>query len=457
MSSHMTKQVDLIVVGAGSGGIAAARRAASHGATVVLMEGSRIGGTCVLRGCVPKKLMMYASGFAHSMEEAAGFGWNELSGTFDLARWSSAKAAELTRLEAIYRTMLAESRVHVVTGRAELAGEGMVRVGGDTWRAPRILIATGGAPDQTALPGLRHAMTSDDVLDLQQLPASLLVIGAGYVGVEFASILRGLGVQVTLAYRSELPLRGFDQELRSLAADAMARRGIHIVPQARLIALEKNPDGYVLTRADGDPLRAGSVLNATGRRPQTADLGLESSNVRTDAAGAIVVDEDGRTSAPGIWAIGDVTNRINLTPVAIAEGRAFADSHFGGRPVRADRRRVASAVFCDPPLASVGLTEEQARTQGPVDVYTSHFRPMKTAFIHGEQRTFMKLLVDGRDERVLGAHMLGPDAPEIVQALAVAISAGASKHDFDRTMALHPTAAEEFVLMREPARRHREA
>lgn len=452
MESHT---VDLIVIGAGSGGIAAARRAASYGARVVLIEGRRIGGTCVLRGCVPKKLMMYAAGIAKTLEDANGYGWENVSGAFNLHKWSQAKSQELARLEGIYRQMLAESGVQIVMGYAELIGNSSVRVAQAVWQAPRILIATGGAPDVAPVPGLEQAMTSDDILDLQQQPESLLVVGAGYIGVEFASIMANLGVDVTLAYRGEWPLRGFDDELRKHASDALLACGVRLRPKIRMHSLDKQANAYVLHCDDGDAISASAVLNATGRRPMTQGLGLEATQVRVDKNGAIEVDEDGKTNAAGIWAIGDVTNRINLTPVAIAEGRAFADTEFGVQQVRADHRRVGSAVFSYPPIASVGLTEQQAKEQGPVDVYTSHFRPMYTAFINGQQRTLMKLLVDPRDGIVLGVHMLGTDAPEIIQALAVALSAGATKEHFDRTMAMHPTAAEEFVLMRTPTRQHR--
>jgi glutathione reductase (NADPH) len=285
------------------------------------------------------------------------------------------------------------------------------------------------------------------------VPQSLLVVGAGYIAVEFASILSGLGAQVTLAYRGALPLRGFDDDLRSRLARALEQQGITLAGGVALTALRREGDAFVLERADGSALTAAAALNATGRRPNTAGLGLDAIGAALDGSGAVVVDADSRSTAPGVWAIGDVTNRINLTPVAIAEGRAFADSEFGERTARVDHRTVASAVFTDPPIGTVGLTETEAAARGPVDVYESDFRPMKTAFAGGSTRTYMKLVVDGLDDRVLGIHMLGTDAPEIVQSLAVAITCGATKRDFDRTLAVHPTAAEEFVLMREPVRR----
>ncbi|MGD9834960.1 MAG: glutathione-disulfide reductase [Piscinibacter sp.] len=450
----MAEDHDLIVIGAGSGGVAASRRAAAHSARVLIVEADRVGGTCVIRGCVPKKLMMYAAGFAQAFEEARGFGWVDLAGRFEMNRWADAKAAETARLEGIYRKMLADSGVELVAGRARLLGPGVVAVGGRELRARRILIATGGAPAHDAIPGLAQAMTSNEVLDLRELPATLLVVGGGYIAVEFASILTGLGSKVTLAFRDTHPLRGFDADLRTRLATALAGRGITLAGGVALQSLERTAGGFALHRADGSVLTADAALNATGRAPNTADLGLAEAGVRLDARGAVAVDADSRSSVPGIWAIGDVTNRVNLTPVAIAEGRAFADTEFGRRPSRVDHRTVASAVFTDPPIATVGLSEAEALRAGPVDVYESDFRPMKTAFAGGAARTYMKLVVDGLNERVLGVHMIGADAPEIVQSLAVALTCGATKRDFDRTLAVHPTAAEEFVLMREPVRRH---
>ena len=450
----MFEAFDLIVIGAGSGGVAASRRAAAHGARVLIAEADRVGGTCVIRGCVPKKLMMYAAGFAQAFDEARGFGWTGVAGRFEMERWADAKAAEIDRLEAIYRKLLADSGVELASGYARLLAPGVVAVGGRELRAPRVLVATGGAPAQDALPGLALAMTSNEVLELRRVPATLLVLGGGYIAVEFASILAGLGAQVTLAFRDTLPLRGFDTDLRIRLARALSARGITLACGVGLRALERSGSGFALHRADGSVLVAEAALNATGRVPSTAGLGLAELGVRLDARGAVAVDADSRSSVPGVWAIGDVTHRMNLTPVAIAEGRAFADTEFGGRPTRVDHRLVASAVFTDPPIATVGLGEAAAVAGGPVDIYESDFRPMKTAFAGGAARSCMKLVVDGLNDRVLGVHMIGADAPEIVQSLAVALTCGATKRDFDRTIAVHPTAAEEFVLMREPVRRH---
>lgn len=337
--------------------------------------------------------------------------------------------------------------------RRGCSAAGRVALGERVLQAPRVLVATGGAPAQDALPGLALAMTSNELLDLQVLPPTLLVLGGGYIAVEFASILAGLGVKVTLAYRDTHPLRGFDTDLRTRLADALAARGITLAGGVGLKALERSAAGFTLQRIDGSVLQAAAALNATGRRPNTAGLGLADAGVQLDTRGAITVDADSRSSAAGVWAVGDVTNRVNLTPVAIAEGRAFADTEFGGQPTRVDHRNVPSAVFTEPPLATVGLTEAAAAARGPADIYTADFRPMKTAFAGSAARSFMKLVVDGLSGRVLGVHMIGTDAPEIVQSLAVALTAGATKADFDRTLAVHPTAAEEFVLMRAPARR----
>lgn len=449
----MSDVYDLVVIGAGSGGVAASRRAAAHGARVLIAEADRVGGTCVIRGCVPKKLMMYAAGFAQAFEEARGYGWTGVTGQFDMTRWADAKAREIARLEGIYRQLLAESGVELATGHARLLGADTVQIGPRQVRARRVLIATGGAPAHDALPGLAQAMSSNELLDLRQVPATLLVVGGGYIAVEFASILAGLGAAVTLAFRDTLPLRGFDTGLRTRLAQALAARGITLAGGVGLTLLEPRAGGFALHRADGSVLVADAALNATGRTPNTTGLGLAELGVRVDQRGAIVVDADSGSSVAGVWAIGDVTQRMNLTPVAIAEGRAFADTEFGHRPARVDHRIVASAVFTDPPMATVGLTEAAAAALGPVDIYESDFKPMKTAFVGGAGRSYMKLVVDGLNDRVLGVHMIGTDAPEIVQSLAVALTCGATKRDFDRTVAVHPTAAEEFVLMREPVRR----
>jgi len=444
---------DLIVIGGGSGGVAGSRRAAAHGAKVAIVEADRFGGTCVIRGCVPKKLMMYAANFAHQFRDAAGFGWSGIQARFEMPRWADAKKREIDRLEKIYDDMLVNAGVEIVRGRGRLVSANEVDVDGRRLAAPRILVATGGAPAAGTIPGLAAAMTSNEVLDLREVPESLLVIGGGYIALEFASILAALGSRVTLAYRDRWPLRGFDDELRGRLALVLGERGLTLACGVPLRELRHDAEGFALHRADGSVLRAKAALNATGREPNTAGLGLAEVGVQLDSKGAIVVDSESRSAVPTIWAVGDVTNRVNLTPVAIAEARAFADTEFDKDPKRVDHRVVASAVFTDPPIGTVGMTEQQAALRGPVDIYAADFRPMKEAFVGGSQRAFMKLVVDGLSQRVLGAQMIGPEAPEIVQSLAVALTAGARKSDFDQTIAMHPTLAEEFMLMRTPVRR----
>ena len=444
---------DLITLGAGSGGVAASRRAALHGARVAIVEGSRVGGTCVIRGCVPKKLLMYAAQFGDAMREARGYGWDLDEPRFQMPRWAAAKAAETARLEALYRQMLQGSGVTLIEGWAQLDGPHRVKVGERVLSARHVLIATGAAPVRDSIPGIEACATSDDLLDLQVLPERAAVIGGGYVALEFASILARLGVKVSVFYRDRLPLRGFDEMLRMAIAAELQAAGLDLHPGSAPHRVQRTDDGFLLELAEDRALAFPWVLNATGRRPNTAALNLGSVGIAPDALGAVPVGEQMQTTASGVHAIGDVTHRVNLTPVAIAEGRALADTLFGPQPRQVDLSRVASAVFTLPPVASVGPSEEQAVRAGHrVAVYEADFRPMKQAFIGGSERTKMKLLVDDTSQRVLSVQMIGADAPEIVQSLAVALTAGATKADFDRTIAMHPTAAEEFVLMREPAR-----
>lgn len=455
--SSTTHDYDLITLGAGSGGVAASRRAALHGARVAIVEGSRVGGTCVIRGCVPKKLLMYAAQFGDALAEARGYGWNVPPANFEMARWAASKAAETQRLEGIYRQLLEGSGVTLVEGWARLDGPQRVSVttaaGTRSLTARRILIATGGTPVRDSIPGIEACPTSDELLDLQALPERAAVIGSGYIALEFASMLARLGTQVSVFYRADLPLRGFDDMLRSAIAGELAAAGIELVPGRAPRRVVKTASGYSLEFGDGQAREFPWVLNATGRRPHTARLGLDGLGIAVDAQGAVPVDGQMRTHAEGVYAIGDVTNRVNLTPVAIAEGRALADSLFGPTPHTVDLARVASAVFTLPPVATVGPTEAQALRAGHrLAVFEADFRPMKQTFIGGHERTRMKLLVDADTQRVLAVHMIGADAPEIVQCLAVALTAGATKADFDRTIAMHPTAAEEFVLMRQAAR-----
>ena len=451
----MTNQdFDLITIGAGSGGVAASRYAASRGARVAICEADRLGGTCVIRGCVPKKYFMYAAQFSDAFADAVSYGWHVPEPRFDLARLTAAKNAETTRLEGVYRKMLTESGVRVIVGRAVLQDAHSVLINGERLSAKRLLIATGGAPSRPAITGIELAATSNEILDLTQAPRRLLVLGSGYIAVEFASIYRGFGCGVTQAFRADLPLRGFDADLRRRLAAAMTARGIELQPAFQPVRLERLGDEYVCHGADGRKLHADVVLNALGRTPNTAGFGLEQVGVALHPqSGAVCVDEWSRSNVPTIFAVGDVTDRVNLTPVAIAEGRAFVDSEFGDTPRAVDHEVFASAVFSQPPLAKIGLSEEQALQHGHrIDVFEADFRPMKNVMAGRRERSYMKLVVDAATERVLGLHMLGADAPEIVQSLAVAVTMGARKRDFDATMAMHPTSAEEFVLMRAPRR-----
>jgi len=455
----MAHDFDLITLGAGSGGVAASRRAALHGARVAIVEAGRVGGTCVLRGCVPKKLLMYAAAFGDAFAEGRGYGWalGEPAPTFEMARWQAAKTAETDRLEGIYRQMLSAGKVNLFEGRGRLDGPNRVVVcdaAGTEHEvtAAHVLIATGAAPVRDSIAGIEACATSDDLLDLAALPAAVAVIGGGYVGVEFASMLARLGTKVSLFYRDTLPLRGFDEMLRTAAAQALTAAGVELNPGSVPSRIQHADSGFVLLF--GERVRTFPwVLNATGRRPNTAGLGLETVGIQTGRNGALPVQRGSRTAAAGVYAIGDVIDHKNLTPVAIAEGRALADTLFGSTPREVDLSRVASAVFMLPPLASVGPSEAEAVAQGRhVHVYETDFRAMKQAFIGGTERTRMKLLVDAATDKVLAVHMAGHDAPEIVQSLAVALTAGATKAHFDATVAVHPTAAEEFVLMREPTR-----
>lgn len=447
----MTSELDLIVIGGGSGGVAAARRAASYGAKVVLVEQDRLGGTCVIRGCIPKKLMMYASRIGAELRQAHAYGWNVDDASFDMNAWQDAKAQEIDRLEAIYARLLAQSGVQVLRGHAVIESAGRVRVNDALLQTRRILIATGGSPVVDALAGVGEVATSNDILNLRQVPKRLGILGAGYIALEFASILAGLGSEVALFYRADLPLRGFDESVRERVAQSLQSQGIALYPGSHLERVESVGSGARL-HVSGEVHDFDLVLNALGRRPNTAGLGLDAIGVSLSEEGAIPVDAWSETSVKGVYAIGDVTNRKNLTPVAIAEGRAFAENTFNGQQLQVDYASIATATFTVPPLASVGLGEHEALAQGRLRIYEAEFKPMKSAFAGSDAKTFMKLVVHDASDRVLGIHMLGDDAPEIIQSLAVAFAMGAKKSDFDRTVAVHPTAAEEFMLMREPTR-----
>ena len=443
---------DLFTIGAGSGGVAASRRAASYGAKVAICEGSRVGGTCVIRGCVPKKLLVYAAQFRDGFEDACGYGWAPGAQTHDWETLIANKDKEIDRLNGIYIRMLENSGVTLLTGFGRLIDRHTVEVDGKRYTARRILIATGGWPALPDIPGIEHAVTSNEALQLPKLPHSVLIIGGGYIAVEFASIFRGLGAEVTLMIRSEDLLNGFDDDIRVALAQELRKRGINILARAKPVKVEEGPGGFTVTDHLGREHSAGLVMAATGRRPNTRELGLEVVGIEMSEGGAIKVDDQARTSIDNIYAIGDVTDRVALTPVAIAEGRALAETLFNDNPMTVNYENIPTGVFSLPPLGTVGLTEEQARARfKKVDIYKAGFRPMKHTLSGRDERVLMKLVVDGDSQRVLGCHMMGMDAPEIVQGLAIALNCGATKQDFDRTIALHPSTAEEFVLMREKA------
>ena len=442
---------DLFVIGGGSGGVRAARIAAGHGARVAIAEESRFGGTCVIRGCVPKKLMVYAARYSSDFQDAKGFGWQTGLPEFDWAALIAAKDKEIARLEKLYRAGQINAGVTVFDMRATVAGPQAVRLAdGSEITAGKILVATGGRPNiDPALPGGEHVITSDKIFDLPEFPRRIVVAGGGYIAVEFASIFAGLGSEVTLIYRGEKVLRGFDAGLREGLMEAMAARGVRLVMGDVFTRIEKRDRSLVGTTRCGETLMADQILFAIGRSPNVRGLGLEEAGVELDAAGAVVVDSQSRSSVPSIFAVGDVTNRVNLTPVAIREGHAFADTQFGAKPWSTNYANIPTAVFTTPEIGTVGLPEETARASGSnVDIYETRFRPMRNILAGRDERTLMKLVVDGETGRVLGVHVLGPDAAEMVQMAAIALNLGALKADFDRTMALHPSAAEELVTLR---------
>ena len=443
---------DLFNIGAGSGGVAGSRRAAMYGAKVAIAEAVRVAGTCVLRGCVPKKLLVYGVHFADELEDAAGYGWTIGAHALDWAKLIEAKDKEIDRLHGIYVKMLRDSGVEIINGWAEIVGPNEVRVDGRTVRARHILIATGGRPEKPPIPGAEHAITSDEALDLKRLPKRMVIVGGGYIAVEFAGIFAAAGVEVTELIRADAILRGFDGDIRSHLTAEMQKRGIRIKPGVRIARIDKVVGGYSLASDNGETFDTDLVMYATGRVPNTGKLGLDKIGVHLNKRAAISVDERQQTTVPGIYAVGDCTDRINLTPVAIAEARAVAETLFNRNPVQMDHHTVPSAVFSQPPVGTVGLSEEAARQIGAVDIYRAVFRPMKFVLPNRDEKTMMKLVVDRESGRVLGAHMVGPEAPEIIQGLAIAVKAGLTKTQWDRTVAIHPTAGEEFVLMRDPVK-----
>lgn len=450
---------DLVVIGGGSGGVRAARIAAGHGARVALVEEYRMGGTCVIRGCVPKKLMVYASRFAQEFAEGAGFGWTVGTPTFDWPTLKARRDQEVARLEAVYRNNLQAASVTTFDSRAVLQDAHTVRLSdGRLLQAGNLLIATGAQPQAgPAIPGAELAIDSNGFFDLEHLPRRVLVQGAGYIALELACVLRLLGAEVTVVLRGAQILRGFDDELCVHLQQELATSGITFLFGRQLASLERVAANGALqaTLDDGQTLQADCVLRAVGRAPNSAGLGLEAAGVRLDAHGAVQVDEQSRSSVAHIHAVGDVTNRVNLTPMAIREGHAYADTVFGKQPRLVDHRLIPSAVFTTPEAGVVGLTEAQALQQHPhLDVYKTSFRPMKSTLSGHGARIFMKLLVDRDTDRVVGFHMVGPDSGELVQLVGVTLQLGATKAAFDATLAVHPTAAEELVTMRKPAVRH---
>lgn len=452
---------DLFTLGAGSGGVAGARRAASYGARVAIAEAGRVGGTCVLRGCVPKKLLVYGTHFAHELEDARGYGWT-VEGSLDWGRLIAAKDRETARLEGIYDKLLAGSKVALFRGAARIVGPHTVEVAGQRHTARHILIATGGRPLLPDLPGVEHTLTSNEALDLPTLPRDVVIVGGGFIAVEFAGILRAAGAEVTILLRGDALLRGFDQDVRAHLGDELGKQGIRVLGGRHVTRIDREADDDAgrpvlrLSLEEGGELRTEAVLVAIGRVPNTQGLGLAEVGVETDEDGGVRVDAWQRTSVPSIYAVGDVTHQIQLTPVAIAEARGVAETLFNNNPSPTDHQDVPSAVFSQPPVGAVGLTEAAAVErfgEGGVDVYRTVYRPMKYALTGRDERTMMKLVVEAATGRVYGAHMVGPDAPEIIQGIAIAVRAGLTKRDFDRTIAIHPTAAEEFVLMREKVRR----
>ena len=442
---------DLFVIGGGSGGVRAARIAAGYGAKVAIAEEYRYGGTCVIRGCVPKKLLVYASRFRDEFQDAVGFGWTAGEHRFDWRTLIANKDREIERLSEIYARNLEMAGVRVLRERAEIIDPHTVSLKGSGVRttARVILVATGATPFKPALPGAEHAITSNEAFHLERLPGSIVIAGGGYIAVEFAGIFHGLGVKTTLLYRGRQILRGFDDDLRVGLVEEMGKRGIEVRLESEIALIAAGRSGLTARLNDGSALAAGAIMFATGRVPCTKDLGLERAGVRMGAKGEIMVDRFSQSSMASIYAVGDVTDRVNLTPVAIREGHAFADSVFGKTPTAVDHANIPTAVFSTPEIGTVGLSEAAARAAlGAVDIYKARFKPMKHALSGRDERMLMKLVVEQKSQKVVGCHVLGADAAEIVQMAAIAIRMGATKRDFDATVALHPSAAEELVTMR---------
>ena len=452
---------DLFVIGAGSGGVRAARMAATYGAKVAIAEEYRVGGTCVIRGCVPKKLMVYASKFSHDFEDAAGFGWSVGECDFDWNTLIARKDDEIDRLNGLYIKNLDRHNVDIIHSRAEIEAPHRVRLTGEDRHvsAKHILIATGGRPNLPEdLPGVEHLITSNEVFHLTEQPERVLIMGGGYIALEFAGIFNGLGTETTVIYRGEEILRGFDDDVRATLHDEMEKRGVRIMLHDVLSSVEKKADGLHVTTKQGETLVVDQILSGIGRSPYTEGLGLDKVGVALDGKGAIKVDEHNRTNIEHIFAVGDVTNRVNLTPVAIREGAALVETLFNDNPTIVDYENIPTAVFTQPEIGTVGMTEAEAEAAfDNLDIYMAKFRPMKNTLAGNDEKMLMKIIVDADSDRVVGCHILGPDSGEMSQLLGIAVKMGATKADFDATMAVHPTASEELVTMKDPSKRIRKA
>ncbi|MEM7598000.1 MAG: glutathione-disulfide reductase [Pseudomonadota bacterium] len=449
----MAFDYDLFVIGGGSGGVRAARVAAATGAKVALAEDDRYGGTCVIRGCVPKKLMVFASEYAGAVEDAGSYGWDAQIGDFSWDTFHSKLTAELDRLENVYRNLLKNSGVATYDARAVINDAHTVRLStGETHTAKHILVATGGHPVRPDLPGAEHGIVSDDIFHLETLPKSMLIIGGGYIACEFACIMNGLGVKVCQYYRGAQILRGFDEEARGLVAEEMIQNGVDLRLGTNILEMTPVDGGYRVKATNGTEMVFEQVMFATGRDPNTADMGLEEVGVKLGRRGEIVVDEFSQTAVPSIYAIGDVTDRVNLTPVAIREGMAFVETVFNGNPTPVDHDLIPTAIFTQPEMGTVGLSEEEARDQEPIHVYATSFKPMQQSFAGRTNRVLMKLIVSQETRKVLGCHIVAPAAGEMIQLAGIAVKMGATKEDFDRVCAVHPTMSEEIVTLKEPVR-----